>query len=108
VTEELFPDTGSRPAYLCGAGTHPGGEVTGAPGHNAARAILADPLRDVAAGPASAENRAPVWEVSSSAPPASSSVPSLTADPLTRPERAGRRVSPARQPVTPGRRRDRA
>lgn len=26
--------------YLCGAGTHPGGEVTGAPGHNAARAIL--------------------------------------------------------------------
>jgi phytoene dehydrogenase-like protein len=36
--------------YLCGAGTHPGGEVTGAPGHNAARAILADLLRDVAAG----------------------------------------------------------
>lgn len=28
--------------YLCGSGTHPGGEVTGAPGHNAARAILAD------------------------------------------------------------------
>ena len=26
--------------YLCGAGTHPGGEVTGAPGHNAAHAIL--------------------------------------------------------------------
>ena len=26
--------------YLCGAGTHPGGEVTGAPGHNAAKAIL--------------------------------------------------------------------
>jgi phytoene dehydrogenase-like protein len=36
--------------YLCGAGTHPGGEVTGAPGHNAARAILQDLLRDVAAG----------------------------------------------------------
>jgi phytoene dehydrogenase-like protein len=36
--------------YLCGAGTHPGGEVTGAPGHNAARAILGDLLRDVAAG----------------------------------------------------------
>jgi phytoene dehydrogenase-like protein len=36
--------------YLCGAGTHPGGEVTGAPGHNAARAILTDLLRDVAAG----------------------------------------------------------
>jgi phytoene dehydrogenase-like protein len=26
--------------FLCGAGTHPGGEVTGAPGHNAAAAIL--------------------------------------------------------------------
>jgi len=26
--------------WLCGAGTHPGGGVTGAPGHNAARAIL--------------------------------------------------------------------
>ena len=28
--------------YLCGAGTHPGGEVTAAPGHNAAAAILRD------------------------------------------------------------------
>jgi phytoene dehydrogenase-like protein len=28
--------------YLCGAGTHPGGGVTGAPGHNAARVILGD------------------------------------------------------------------
>lgn len=28
--------------YLCGAGTHPGGEVTGAPGHNAAKVILKD------------------------------------------------------------------
>jgi len=28
--------------YLCGAGTHPGGEVTGAPGHNAAQLILKD------------------------------------------------------------------
>lgn len=26
--------------YLCGGGTHPGGEVTGAPGHNAADVIL--------------------------------------------------------------------
>jgi phytoene dehydrogenase-like protein len=26
--------------YLCGAGTHPGGDVCGAPGHNAARAVL--------------------------------------------------------------------
>lgn len=28
--------------YLCGAGAHPGGGVTGAPGYNAARRILAD------------------------------------------------------------------
>ncbi len=28
--------------YMCGAGTHPGGGVSGAPGHNAAREILAD------------------------------------------------------------------
>ena len=28
--------------YLCGAGAHPGGGVTGLPGHNAAREILAD------------------------------------------------------------------
>jgi phytoene dehydrogenase-like protein len=28
--------------YLCGAGTHPGGGVTGAPGHNAAHEVLAD------------------------------------------------------------------
>lgn len=28
--------------YLCGAGTHPGGGVMGAPGHNAARTVLAD------------------------------------------------------------------
>ena len=31
-----------RNLYLCGAGTHPGGEVTGAPGHNAAHAVLRD------------------------------------------------------------------
>jgi phytoene dehydrogenase-like protein len=28
--------------YLCGSGAHPGGGVTGAPGHNAALAVLAD------------------------------------------------------------------
>jgi phytoene dehydrogenase-like protein len=28
--------------YLCGSGSHPGGGVTGAPGHNAAARILAD------------------------------------------------------------------
>ena len=31
--------------YLCGAGAHPGGGVTGAPGHNAAREILKDVRR---------------------------------------------------------------
>ena len=31
-----------RGLYLCGAGAHPGGGVTGAPGHNAAREIVAD------------------------------------------------------------------
>lgn len=42
----LFSRGGHRtpiPAlYMCGAGTHPGGDVSGAPGHNAAHAILAD------------------------------------------------------------------
>ncbi|HUP68090.1 MAG TPA: NAD(P)/FAD-dependent oxidoreductase [Sphingomicrobium sp.] len=28
--------------YLCGSGAHPGGGVTGAPGHNAAHAVLSD------------------------------------------------------------------
>ncbi len=32
--------------FLCGAGTHPGGGVTGAPGYNAARQILRDVKRD--------------------------------------------------------------
>jgi len=31
-----------RGLYMCGAGTHPGGGVTGAPGHNAAHEILKD------------------------------------------------------------------
>jgi phytoene dehydrogenase-like protein len=34
-----------RGLYQCGAGTHPGGGVTGAPGRNAAREILADVRR---------------------------------------------------------------
>jgi len=32
-----------RGLYLCGAGTHPGGGLTGANGRNAARAVLAEP-----------------------------------------------------------------
>jgi phytoene dehydrogenase-like protein len=34
-----------RGLYMCGSGTHPGGGVTGAPGHNAAREILRDVKR---------------------------------------------------------------
>ena len=34
--------------YLCGSGAHPGGGVTGAPGHNAARRVLADMSGDLA------------------------------------------------------------
>jgi phytoene dehydrogenase-like protein len=34
--------------YLCGAGAHPGGGVTGAPGHNASRQVLLDWKRRVA------------------------------------------------------------
>jgi phytoene dehydrogenase-like protein len=33
--------------YLCGAGSHPGGGVTGAPGHNAAREIVMDLRRRI-------------------------------------------------------------
>jgi phytoene dehydrogenase-like protein len=34
-----------RALYLCGSGTHPGGGVTGIPGHNAAREVLRDHRR---------------------------------------------------------------
>jgi phytoene dehydrogenase-like protein len=34
--------------YLCGAGAHPGGGVTGAPGHNAAQAVLRAARRGLA------------------------------------------------------------
>ncbi len=33
--------------YLCGAGTHPGGGITGASGRNAVREILPDILKDL-------------------------------------------------------------
>jgi phytoene dehydrogenase-like protein len=46
--------------YLCGSGAHPGGGVTGAPGHNAARAVIADLVRKRV--PASFENDiAPIY-----------------------------------------------
>ena len=34
-----------RGLYMCGSGTHPGGGVTGVPGHNAAREIIRDVRR---------------------------------------------------------------
>ena len=37
--------------YLCGSGAHPGGGVTGAPGHNAAKAVLKDLRRGRRPGP---------------------------------------------------------
>ncbi|HSS71071.1 MAG TPA: NAD(P)/FAD-dependent oxidoreductase [Casimicrobiaceae bacterium] len=37
--------------YMCGAGTHPGGGVSGIPGHNAAREILRDARRIGASRP---------------------------------------------------------
>ncbi|MFZ4657764.1 MAG: phytoene desaturase family protein [Caldilineaceae bacterium] len=46
LADRLFSRGGHRTPipglYMCGAGTHPGGDVSGAPGHNAAHAILAD------------------------------------------------------------------
>jgi phytoene dehydrogenase-like protein len=43
-----------RGLYLCGAGAHPGGGVTGAPGYNAAHRVLADLKRSRARGGQSA------------------------------------------------------
>jgi phytoene dehydrogenase-like protein len=40
-----------RNLYMCGAGTHPGGEVTGAPGHNAAHLVLEELSRLRRPGP---------------------------------------------------------
>ena len=52
TSQQMFAGRGSRSIsgyrtpieglYICGAGAHPGGEVTGAPGHNAARTVLRD------------------------------------------------------------------
>jgi phytoene dehydrogenase-like protein len=44
--DRLFPGGGYRTPirglFMCGAGTHPGGEVTGASGHNAAAVVLGE------------------------------------------------------------------
>jgi phytoene dehydrogenase-like protein len=48
-----------RGLYMCGAGTHPGGGVTGAPGHNAAREILTDFRRGGCGGRREPRARAP-------------------------------------------------
>ena len=42
--------------YMCGSSTHPGGGVMGAPGYNAAGAILRD-LGRAAAGDAALERK---------------------------------------------------
>ncbi|MXY45728.1 MAG: NAD(P)/FAD-dependent oxidoreductase [Chloroflexi bacterium] len=52
TSQQMFAMRGSRSIsgyrtpieglYICGAGAHPGGEVTGAPGHNAAHILLRD------------------------------------------------------------------
>jgi phytoene dehydrogenase-like protein len=44
--EARYRLAGIRGLYLCGAGAHPGGGITGGPGKNAARAILTDVRRD--------------------------------------------------------------
>jgi phytoene dehydrogenase-like protein len=47
--------------YICGSGAHPGGGVTGAPGHNAAREILRDAKRrSGASGPRPTINGSPL------------------------------------------------
>jgi len=43
--DRLGPRTPVEGLYLCGSGAHPGGGVTGAPGWNAARAVLVDRQR---------------------------------------------------------------
>jgi phytoene dehydrogenase-like protein len=52
----LFPGGGYRTPipglYMCGAGTHPGGDVTGAPGHNAAKFLLSEVTRNDRSVPA--------------------------------------------------------
>jgi phytoene dehydrogenase-like protein len=46
LAHRLFSRGGHRTPipqlYMCGAGTHPGGDVSGAPGHNAAQVVLTE------------------------------------------------------------------
>lgn len=50
LAHRLFSRGGHRTPiprlYMCGAGTHPGGDVSGAPGHNAAHVILTEWVRE--------------------------------------------------------------
>lgn len=50
LAHRLFSRGGHRTPvprlYMCGAGTHPGGDVSGAPGHNAAQVILTEWVRE--------------------------------------------------------------
>ncbi|MGH3853906.1 MAG: phytoene desaturase family protein [Pseudonocardiaceae bacterium] len=50
LAHRLFSRGGHRTPiprlYMCGAGTHPGGDVSGAPGHNAAHVILGEWARE--------------------------------------------------------------
>ena len=47
--------------YLCGAGMHPGGGVTGAPGHNGARAVLRDLGKSFAGESGDLDGAPAVW-----------------------------------------------
>jgi phytoene dehydrogenase-like protein len=44
VVDIFMSSASSGLLYLCGSGAHPGGGVTGAPGHNVAGAVIADLL----------------------------------------------------------------
>ena len=48
-----------RNLYLCGSGTHPGGGVMGAPGHNAAQAILSSQEKEARSKAAARRERPP-------------------------------------------------
>jgi hypothetical protein len=72
--------------YLCGAGTHPGGGVMGAPGHNAAHALM----RDEAAGG---------WRRNQSVPRASTARPPIIHRLMERPSVRRAAVKIAQLPI---------